>query len=526
MPRNDLLMRETSDSNPRPSPVARFGRWLFSWRTFRRALVALAGLLTLVALLITEENWRGKRAWDNYRREREAKGERFDLASVVPPAVSEEQNFFTAPIVSRVFGSTNSEDQREFNLYRGDSEKWPTRIGSWRQATLTDLNLWQQYFRDLAGSTNAFPVAPQPQTPAADVLLALGQFNSALEELRRASLRPEARQPLQYESRFEAAGALLPFLASLKRCGQMLELRALAELDNGQSDQALADVKLLLRITDSTRNHPFLISHLVRIAMVPLTLQPIYEGLAQHRWSEPQLAELERELAKQDFLADYQSAMRGERVCAIASFEAQRITREYRTVEESYDTNKVVTVSLRFMPSAFFYQNELAFARLHEQFVLPLVDLTNRVASPARAQAAAAAVKSQGRTYSPYQVQALMVFPAIGKAVQKFAFAQSSIDLARVACALERYRLAQGGHPETLHALVPQFIAKLPHDIISGQPLKYRRDADGSFVLYSVGWNETDDGGKVVRRISKDGKEGAVDQDQGDWVWRYPAKVD
>ena len=91
--------------------------------------------------------------------------------------------------------------------------------------------------------------------------------------------------------------------------------------------------------------------------------------------------------------------------------------------------------------------------------------------------------------------------------------------MARVACALERYRLAHGEYPETLDALAPQFIEKLPHDIINGQPLHYRRTDDGQFVLYSVGWNETDDGGKVVLT-----KGGSVDREKGDWVWQYPAK--
>ena len=92
-----------------------------------------------------------------------------------------------------------------------------------------------------------------------------------------------------------------------------------------------------------------------------------------------------------------------------------------------------------------------------------------------------------------------------------------------IACALERYRLAKGNYPETLDVLMPMFISKLPHDVINGQPLKYHRSADGTFVLYSVGWNETDDGGEVVRNVGEDGKERAVDQDKGDWVWRYPA---
>ena len=78
-----------------------------------------------------------------------------------------------------------------------------------------------------------------------------------------------------------------------KRCAQLLQLRILAELENSQSEPALEDVKLLLRVTDSVRNQPFLISHLVRMAMRAVALQPIYEGLAQHRWNDAQLTELE-----------------------------------------------------------------------------------------------------------------------------------------------------------------------------------------------------------------------------------------
>jgi hypothetical protein len=104
---------------------------------------------------------------------------------------------------------------------------------------------------------------------------------------------------------------------------------------------------------------------------------------------------------------------------------------------------------------------------------------------------------------------------------KKFAYAQSATDMARVAVALERYRLAHGEYPKTLDALAPQFIEKLPHDIIGGQPLNYRRADDGQFVLYSVGWNETDDGGTVAL---KKGSPPTVNIDEGDWVWRYPEK--
>ena len=81
----------------------------------------------------------------------------------------------------------------------------------------------------------------------------------------------------------------------------------------------------MLRLSDSIRTEPFLISHLVRIAIVNIALQPIWEGLVAHQWSDAQLAELDSELAKLDFLPDYELAMRGElMLCEIGDIEYLR----------------------------------------------------------------------------------------------------------------------------------------------------------------------------------------------------------
>jgi hypothetical protein len=79
--------------------------------------------------------------------------------------------------------------------------------------------------------------------------------------------------------------------------------------------------------------------------------------------------------------------------------------------------------------------------------------------------------------------------------------AETMVNEGQIACALERYRLAHGAYPETLEALVPQFMERAPHNIINGQALKYRREG-GGFLLYSVGWNGTDDGGKPPQALS------------------------
>ncbi len=486
------------------------------WRILRRLFIGAAIFVTLIGLFVTEENWRGKRAWENYQREWAAKGEKFDWESFVPATVPDDQNFFTSAVFTNI-----QNGKIKFSPYGDgpgpDSHPDASQSGyAIYGMQMTDLPGWQNYYRHQTNvdMLKRFPVSPQKQTPAAEILFVLNQFDSAVEALRQASQRPYANIPLEYEDGFHAP--LLPRLADLKRSSQLMSLRSSAELADGQNDKALADVKLLLFLGNNLRSSPFLISYLVRIAIVNIALHPIWEGLAKHEWSDEQLIALDAELGKMDFLADYGFAMRGERAFALASFEDERRTR----VQISSDDNGIRTTNkLTLMPSAYFYQNELNFARMHQQWILPLVDTNAHIISPESLRRANAAADAGLKHYSPYKIQAMMVFPAIGGAVKKFALIQSSIDMARVACALERYRLAHGEYPETLDVLAPQFIATLPHDIINGQPLHYRREANGQFVLYSMGWNETDDGGKAVLT-----KAGSVDRDQGDWVWQYPAK--
>jgi hypothetical protein len=158
-------------------------------------------------------------------------------------------------------------------------------------------------------------------------------------------------------------------------------------------------------------------------------------------------------------------------------------------------------------------------ARIYQQALLPIVGDRDQYISMDTMRHTEDMYETERQHLSPYNAIALMLCPHLRYASEKFVFVQSSVDLARVACALERYRLAHGVYPESLDALAPQFIAKLPHDVINGQSLHYRREAGGQFVLYSIGWNEKDDGGVVGLY-----ENGGIDKDTGDWVWRYPVK--
>ena len=524
-----------------------FIRWLCCWRNFKRFLFGLACFATLIALFYAEEDWRGWHTWNSFKHEWEAKGEHFDYASIVPPAVPDDQNFALTPLVASCYEmyfnksgqelrprNTNVVDRMQFSVWADENlAPWPTNGGNWQKATTNNLAEWQAYYRTLAGKTNLFPVAPAPQSPGADVLLALGKFDPLIEELRTDSQLPCSRFPLTYTAESPAA-ILLPHLAAMKRASQFLRLRILAELEAGQPEKALDDLKLSLRLVEAVRTDPFLISHLVRIAMLQIMLQPVYEGVAEHRWSDAQLVALDAELAKLDFTRDYQLSMHGEIGGVDGEMNLIRRHPEYLPNYEDefgngFDDDKggqykepslPGKVFARLIPTGWFYQNEYRYVRMMMDYYLPLADAGQGTFSPALARQRDAAVKAEFQSFSPYNLLTRMMVSALNPSAKKFAHTQASVNLARTAIALERYRLAHAELPESLDALAPQFIAKVPHDVIGGQPLKYRREANDQFVLYSVGWNETDDGGVVG--FSSKGQ--SLDNSKGDWVWRYPAK--
>ena len=152
-----------------------------------------------------------------------------------------------------------------------------------------------------------------------------------------------------------------------------------------------------------------------------------------------------------------------------------------------------------------------------QEWILPIVNVERHTVSLEAVQLASTNIDQMRLHWSLNNVLPAMMLPAFEKCAQKYAYAQSSADMARVACALKpSHRLTQGNYPESLDALTPGFIESLPPDVIGGQSLKYHRTSDGQFALYSVGWNGTDDGGVVFLQANS---KTLIDYDNGDWVW-------
>jgi hypothetical protein len=87
---------------------------------------------------------------------------------------------------------------------------------------------------------------------------------------------------------------------------------------------------------------------------------------------------------------------------------------------------------------------------------------------------------------------------------------QAHIRMLLCALALRCYRLEHGELPAALADLAPEYLPEVPVDPFSDGPFVYRRQ-DGQYVLYSVGPDGHDDGGKASQQWLTEGTDLLLD---------------
>jgi hypothetical protein len=93
------------------------------------------------------------------------------------------------------------------------------------------------------------------------------------------------------------------------------------------------------------------------------------------------------------------------------------------------------------------------------------------------------------------QVLISMMLPAVSKLQDSADRDRQYHENLLLAFALARYQREHGHYPRNLAALAPKYVAEVPLDLFSGKALIYRTTEKG-YLLYSVGVNGKDDGGR------------------------------
>ena len=344
-----------------------------------------------------------------------------------------------------------------------------------------------------------------------EVLDKLHAWDEQLAQISVAARRPHSRwQKVGEKHQFDDK----PQSAYMRGCMgivKLFKLRAQARLHAGDSEGAAQDIDTVLRIADHLHEEPSLIMSLVANSLIATSMQPVWEGLGAHTFSDADLAVISAAMSRIDFDKAYSRAMRGERIFSIDLTEVQLDT-DGGIFPKELDFGPLGVVDLRMgrflstlAPDGFYYQ----ILALQAEFVQEhFVEAGLNIESYDELQK----IVDQGspkKTLSGEYVWRLMrgSYTAVPrKALQ----VRAEVENARIALALERFRLKGGSYPGRLAELVPAYLDKVPPDPITNGERIYRVKTDGTPVVYSVGLNRKDDGGDPKRSA-----------EYGDWVWQY-----
>ncbi len=313
-------------------------------------------------------------------------------------------------------------------------------------------------------------------------------------------------------------GVLLPHLGTFRAWARTFEFDMRLARSEGDADRAHADALALLGLARHADESPFLISHLVAVAIRSLACNVVLEALQDSPglWSDAQLAAIERALSAADSPGALVRSFDGE-----TAFFEDTLQRVF--TDDGRGGGHITYRGFNLLKSMGAWNGAAAGAssgsRIIDDSVLiasgPLLitfgpnrketmDLHARLMSSVRAYAQQHAWTRSEPTFE-HEIAALpvgpintslvsLLFPAMSSSIASETHGAQAIEATRTAVALERYRLAQRDWPTNLGALVPMYLSAPPTDHYDGTTLKYRLSG-GRPIVYSVGCDGKDDGG-------------------------------
>lgn len=269
------------------------------------------------------------------------------------------------------------------------------------------------------------------------------------------------------------------YRTDLRRLNRLLLADALLEAKDGRTDRAMRLVGLSLRVCESLREEPMLMSYLVRVDMLHSacgTLRDVAEG----NQSRDRLRSLYGALSQVELRPGLILALEGETANGIAFYNR---TRPRPSPVKGF-LMRTIDVLRQRQPAV----DELYYLRVMNAGIdaaqIPYRDPRRRdVAMPGR----------------PWGVMSAdVVIPVFGDAWRKCDECGAEIAGSQVLLALKEYKGKVGTYPSSLGECRSRLGLRLPDDPFTGREFVYRPQESG-FLLYSFGPDLKDDGGTPPR---------------------------
>jgi hypothetical protein len=296
---------------------------------------------------------------------------------------------------------------------------------------------------------------------------------------------------------------------AIRTGAQWLMGASVTSLHEGHLEEALQNLEALASMAKVNRNDYTLVSAMIRVAVGRLGLSVTWEALQAPGWSDRQLARLQKMWADLDLLSGLEQAFMGERALSTEVWNtlrrgsAAKARQSIGLAPGAGIISSTATEDLLLIPAykLTLMDGDQLFGL---KFIQSCLESFRQVATNGNWPVARRVLEtnfvqlsrvaaSPRRYLYPFSMVAI---PNLLKAADTGVRAEMDRRLCVTAISLERYRRRHGEYPTSLDALTAELLGQVPIDLMSSQPIRYRRlSEDGTFLIYSVGTDGIDDGG-------------------------------
>lgn len=516
--------------------------WQNHWT--RRLVWTAVTLVTLYVLLCASLNWSWGRRWTETAAMLEAGGETLDFRATMNDPVSEGENFCAIPLLKDIALVVDNDSSKgepaekrkrleALRLPEGESGNDRPKFNSQAAGKTTDLKGWAEWLR----KEGSLPAPADSGNAARDVLTALAKHDKVVEELAVGLNRTRAQWTPEWKTRElpeNLFAIMLPHYQGVRKLNRTLALRGIAAARAGEVVKAHEASQIMARLTQANMNDPFLIGLLVAASDADLLCSNVWEICDAQAGSTEDFVRLEATLARLDFRRSTLRSFRAEMAAAVNTLQTARrnpsaIPGLLQVINNDGKSSGSMlgNTAASAIPLGFFDGSAAALAEAEFKFlIMPLRDQGWQEARKASLQWEKEMLEIKANIWTrPSYIMVSLIAPAMNRIVNSAAYTQVRVDQAVIACALERYRMANGGYPDSLAAVSLANGKPLPIDVMNNKPMGYRKTPDGRYALWSVGFDEKDDGGKRTLNGTKPEVTKFSDSKYlGDWVWDFPEK--
>jgi hypothetical protein len=370
-----------------------------------------------------------------------------------------------------------------------------------------------------AGNNTAIPMWKRSRLPdytGNDLWPGIKATLQASEPVLAAKREAAVSGPIRFKPvGWPGPQALLPYLGDMKALESAFCAQSMLALREGDRAAAWTNLVAATCLATAYVPEPNAISHLMRHGCVRTAFDVTWSVLQAGGWTDAQLQSLQRRWEEVNVWTNLSECAATDRAAGAALCEMERkdsasfgltlkwimghpkdavavLSGEWQRVryrhQGSYEDEAAILLFYRDREMEM--RNAPHAKNWNEMRSLPGV--TNRpVFTSPRTSRALAALNLR-------QMSMAVAGRGLGLAAGA-AEAEARRRIVITALALERFHARNGRYPETLAALVPDFIQSPPVDFMDGQPLRYRLEDDGRFVLYSVGLDCVDNQGRMPK---------------------------